>query len=41
MIFDGEEEYTVVGKGNVKISYGGKISIFLAWSLIYYQLISI
>jgi hypothetical protein len=29
MIFDGGEEYIVVGKGNVQISFGGKMLIFL------------
>jgi hypothetical protein len=29
VIFGGGEEYTVVGKGNVQISFGGKMLIFL------------
>jgi len=29
VIFNGGEEYTIVGKGNVQISFGGKILIFL------------
>ena len=29
MIFGGGEEYTIVGKGNVQISLGGKMIIFL------------
>jgi hypothetical protein len=47
-IFDGGEEYTMVGKGHVYIIFGGKIMIFLliyivcrAWSLIHYQLVKL
>jgi hypothetical protein len=42
LFFDGGKEFTIVGKGSVHISFGGKIfslmcTMFEAWSLVYSQ----